>query len=293
MRKEIVELLRCPASGSSLTLKPEETHAEEIISGHLIAEAAGQRRPIVGGIPRFVQAVAYAESFGFQWRTVARTQLDSVSGQPICTQRFWTATGWRPEELRDQSVLDVGCGAGRFAEVALQAGGRIVAVNSSTAVDACYANLTARIQGAGFVSVIQADSHSLPFRRGAFPFVFCLGVLQHTPDPPESLRSARRDGRSRRKAVRGRVRAVVEDVGPPEILASTAHDTAGPRPVVWTAGEAACRVARTEGREGSDGLRTGTAILVAGLPRRDVRLPGEDCERYAFAQRSRGVVQRD
>ncbi|WP_447860110.1 class I SAM-dependent methyltransferase [Nitrospira calida] len=54
-----------------------------------------------------------------------------------------------------------------------------MAIDASIAVDACYANLRA----AGSVSVIQADCFSLPFRRGAFPFVYCLGVLQHTPDP--------------------------------------------------------------------------------------------------------------
>lgn len=189
VRPEIVELLRCPASGSRLILEPEETQGEEIVSGYLIAEATGQRYPIVAGIPRFVLAGTYAETFGFQWRMFARTQLDSVSGHPISAERFWRATAWRPEELRDYWVLDVGCGAGRFAEVALQAGARVVAVDASTAVDACYANLTARIAdtGAGFVSVIQADCRSLPFRRGAFPFVYCLGVLQHTPDPPRAF----------------------------------------------------------------------------------------------------------
>jgi SAM-dependent methyltransferase len=58
-----------------------------------------------------------------------------------------------------------------------------VAVDASTAVDACYANLRA----VGHVSVIQADLHSLPFRSRTFPFVYCLGVLQHTPDPQKAF----------------------------------------------------------------------------------------------------------
>ncbi|MDR7450220.1 MAG: class I SAM-dependent methyltransferase [Armatimonadota bacterium] len=183
MRREIVDLLRCPASGSRLKVEVRETQGEAIVSGFLVAEDTGWRYPIVAGVPRFVPPEHYAETFGFQWRTFARTQLDSVSGQPISAGRFWRATAWRPEELRDQWVLDVGCGAGRFAEVALRAGARVVAVDASTAVDACYANL----QGAGPISVIQADLYALPFRGGTFAFVYCLGVLQHTPDPPKAF----------------------------------------------------------------------------------------------------------
>jgi SAM-dependent methyltransferase len=53
-----------------------------------------------------------------------------------------------------------------------------VALDYSTAVDACRANL----QGAGDLLVVQADIYSLPFAAGSFDFVYSLGVLQHTPD---------------------------------------------------------------------------------------------------------------
>jgi SAM-dependent methyltransferase len=183
MRREIVDLLRCPASSGRLKVEAKEVKGDEIVSGYLIAEDTGQRYPIVAGVPRFVQSESYAETFGFQWRAFARTQLDSVSGHPISAERFWRATGWKVEEIRDQWVLDVGCGAGRFAEVALGAGARVVAIDASTAVDACCANLSAT----GSISVIQADLYALPFGRGVFPFVYCLGVLQHTADPCKAI----------------------------------------------------------------------------------------------------------
>jgi SAM-dependent methyltransferase len=183
MRREIVDLLRCPASSGRLKVEAKEVKGDEIVSGYLIAEDTGQRYPIVAGVPRFVQSESYAETFGFQWRAFARTQLDSVSGHPISAERFWRATGWKVEEIRDQWVLDVRCGAGRFAEVALGAGARVVAIDASTAVDACCANLSAT----GSISVIQADFYALPFGRGVFPFVYCLGVLQHTPDPRKAI----------------------------------------------------------------------------------------------------------
>jgi SAM-dependent methyltransferase len=75
-------------------------------------------------------------------------------------------------------TLDVGCGAGRFAEIARGTGARLVAVDYSSAVDACRQNLG---PDPG-LDVVQADVYRLPFRPQSFAFVYCFGVLQHTPD---------------------------------------------------------------------------------------------------------------
>jgi hypothetical protein len=72
----------------------------------------------------------------------------------------------------------VGCGAGRFAEVALKAGVKLVALVYSSAVDACYANLKNHPN----LHVVQGDFYALPFALCEFPFVYSLDVLQHTPD---------------------------------------------------------------------------------------------------------------
>jgi SAM-dependent methyltransferase len=88
------------------------------------------------------------------------------------------ATGWYPEDIAEQWVLDAGCGAGRFAGVALQAGAKVIALDYSSAVDACYANLKHHPN----LHVVQGDIYALPFVRDFFPFVYSLGVLQHTPD---------------------------------------------------------------------------------------------------------------
>jgi SAM-dependent methyltransferase len=113
-----------------------------------------------------------------QWNHFAKTQLDSHSGHPISADRFWTSTGWNPDALKDRWVLDVGCGSGRFAEVALAAGAQVVALDYSSAVDACAANLGHHPR----FHVIQGDIYALPFAPGSFDFVYSLGVLQHTPD---------------------------------------------------------------------------------------------------------------
>lgn len=113
-----------------------------------------------------------------QWNKFSKTQLDSHSGLPISADRFWKATGWKPEDIAGKWVLDVGCGAGRFAEIALSAGARVVALDYSSAVDACYANLKHHSN----LHVVQGDIYALPFLSGVFPFVYSLGVLQHTPN---------------------------------------------------------------------------------------------------------------
>jgi 2-polyprenyl-3-methyl-5-hydroxy-6-metoxy-1,4-benzoquinol methylase len=178
MRSELLEILRCPLSGQRLVLEKPEYRGAEIYAGWLVSEDGINRWPIRDCVPRFVPESNYADNFGMQWNKFRNTQLDSYSGHPISANRFWKATGWRPDELAGRWVLDVGCGAGRFAEVALAAGAKVVALDYSTAVDACYANLKEHER----LHVVQGDVYALPFLRQLFPYVYSLGVLQHTPD---------------------------------------------------------------------------------------------------------------
>ena len=178
MKIELLDLLRCPLSGQSLKLEDSNANLTEIEGGWLVSEDGHQRYPVIKGIPRFVPQSNYADNFGMQWNYFRQTQLDSYSGHPISTERFWLATGWMPEQLKDQWVLDAGCGAGRFAEVALNAGAKVVALDYSSAVDACYANLKHHPN----LYVVQGDIYALPLKPEAFPFVYSLGVLQHTPN---------------------------------------------------------------------------------------------------------------
>ena len=178
MKLELLEVLRCPKSGQRLILTDELPSRQTVETGWLVSEDGQHRYPIKGGIPRFVPDTNYADNFGMQWNHFRQTQLDSYSGHSISADRFWRATNWTPQELKGQWVLDAGCGAGRFAEVALNAGARLVALDYSSAVDACYSNLKHHPN----LHVVQGDIYALPFAPGSFPFVYSLGVLQHTPD---------------------------------------------------------------------------------------------------------------
>src|SRR6266705_2323461 len=135
MHGDVLEILCCPDCRGELTLEGD------VEGGTFRCVACDAAYPIVRGVPRFVAAANYASSFGFQWNRFPRTQLDSTSGTSISSDRFFGQSGWNAEELRGRRVLDIGCGAGRFAEVAVRSGARVVAIDSSSAVDACRSNL--------------------------------------------------------------------------------------------------------------------------------------------------------
>jgi SAM-dependent methyltransferase len=137
------------------------------------------------GIPRFVEDDGYAESFGEQWNRWRRVQLDSVTGKPISRDRLFEGSRW-PEDLSGETVLELGCGAGRFTEVLLAAGAAVWAVDASSAVDAARANLGEQER----LHLAQADLFDLPFEPGAFDRVLCFGVIQHTPDPRSAFVTA-------------------------------------------------------------------------------------------------------
>ena len=158
-------------------LEKAHTVGNRVESGSLLCSGGAHRFVIHNFIPRFVPSSNYANNFGFQWGKFRQTQLDSYSGRAISAERFWKATGWTPQQIAGQWVLDAGCGAGRFAEIALQAGAKVVALDYSGAIDACYANLGQHPN----LHAVHGDIYALPLAKQFFPFVYSLGVLQHTP----------------------------------------------------------------------------------------------------------------
>jgi len=179
MNPSLLPLLVCIDCGAGLALQSGSESAGRIVSGLLQCTRCAGTWPILRSVPRFVSPDNYASNFGFQWNRFSRTQLDSHSGLTISRDRFFATTGWSAAELNGKIVLDAGCGAGRFAEVAAQTGARILAIDFSTAVDAAFENL----KGFANVDVLQADMYRLPFAAASFDYVYSMGVLQHTPDP--------------------------------------------------------------------------------------------------------------
>lgn len=165
--------LRGPAGGS------DESPIE---SGTLACSACETEYPIRGYIPRFVDSENYASSFGFEWRQHARTQLDKFNGTTVSKERFFRETGWA-EDLSGQRILEVGCGSGRFTQVALDTGAEVFSIDYSDAVGVSLENNGPH----SGLTLAQADLYALPFKPGTFDKVFCIGVLQHTPRVKEAF----------------------------------------------------------------------------------------------------------
>ena len=168
--------LKCPACGRT----PLDASPSGWTCGGCRAEY-----PIVDGVARFVSSEQYVGSFGFQWNTFAKSQLDSANGTTRSLDTFEEKTGWRIDSLRGLQVLDAGCGMGRFAEVCAAAGASVHAVDLSRAVEAAARNLSHRPN----ITFYQADILNLPFAHGTFDAIYSLGVLHHTPDTRRAFMS--------------------------------------------------------------------------------------------------------
>lgn len=179
MEKWAIEALNCKECGGDFN---------EILD-NLVCHKCGITYPIVNNIPRFVELDNYADSFGFQWNLFNKTQHDKCNKYRHSEKRFEAETAWINTELEDNIVLDAGCGSGRFTEIALNKGAKVIALDLSNSVESCYSNMIEAGYDESSFIVIQASFYDMPIKEGVIDKAFSLGVLQHTPNPRESLES--------------------------------------------------------------------------------------------------------
>ena len=170
--EEVLDILRCLDCQGRLNSGPNG----------LVCENCGRDYPMKDGVLRFVDAQHYAGSFGFQWKLYAQTQMDDAVSQRSETA-FRKRTGFRPEDLAGKLVLDVGCGMGRFAEIATRWGAHVVGVDLSLASEVAAKNLVDRS-----ATIFQADVFKLPFAAESFDYIYSIGVLHHTPDCEQAFK---------------------------------------------------------------------------------------------------------
>ncbi len=150
----------------------------------LICDSCPQRFPILEDIPRITEIDNYSESFGYQWNIHRKTQLDSYTGLPISTKRLYAVTHWNETtDLSGQTILEAGSGAGRFTEVLVKTKADLYSFDYSRAVDANAKNNGS----AENLTLFQGNIFNMPFADKIFDHVFCLGVIQHTPDPEKAF----------------------------------------------------------------------------------------------------------
>jgi SAM-dependent methyltransferase len=113
-------------------------------------------------------------AYGLQWNRyrIVRTDEDRAT--------FHNRTGLAPEAIAERTVLDAGCGMGRYLRIAAESPVRLI-----VGVDLSQAVIAARelTSGLPHVAIVRGDLLRLPFAAGTFDLIYSLGVLDHTPDP--------------------------------------------------------------------------------------------------------------
>jgi len=142
---------------------------------------------VVDGALRIVKDENYTDSFGFQWNKFIKTQIDrEAKNSSFSRSRFFATTHWDKEDLSSKDVLEVGSGAGRFSQVILkETKANLYSIDYSDAVTANYKN---NGHYGERLKLFQASIYEMPFPDNSFDKVFCLGVLQHTPDFRRSIK---------------------------------------------------------------------------------------------------------
>lgn len=172
MNKDL-SCLRDPDDGSRL-----------VNGGGVLTSESGRSYPIVHGIPRFVGEENYSDDFGAQWNRFPKTQLDSYTGLDISESRLARCLRSDLTTLKGKKVLEVGSGAGRFTEILVKYGAIVHSLDYSSAVEANALNNGDNED----LTLVQADVRKIPFPKSSYDYVVCLGVLQHTPSPEESVK---------------------------------------------------------------------------------------------------------
>lgn len=193
MKVRLLEQLACPACRTSLTLAAESARASgecDISEGSLHCGSCGQAYPIHAGIPRFPAGAGDAEgdavrrtrrTYDFTWSRFGAAEVEQE-----WEKDSYVYTDFIPRTIFEgpgKVGLDAGCGGGADLRRFWQRGLRVIGFDLSAGVDTIARAGGVPPQG----DLVQGDLHALPFRSGAFDFVYSFGVLHHLPEPALGL----------------------------------------------------------------------------------------------------------
>ncbi len=183
MHISFMEYLVDPETKEFLKLIPIKQEGEFIIEGTLASSKNSY--PIVRGIPRFAgySEDSYTKSFGYQWNKWSRVQFESQNvDRPMegHTLNMWQKiTAIDSKDLSGATILDFGCGPGRFIEVLRMKNAKAIGIDLSAAVEAAGQIF----KNDPNVLICQADALNSPIKPQSVDGAYSIGVLHHTPDP--------------------------------------------------------------------------------------------------------------
>lgn len=212
MKRAALDFLVCPLCKSALTLNSFAGDANWTQEG-ILECVRGDRFPIVEGIPVLLEPglrrdvlggeeerfwskypahrpvgtaapsagligdpkKSAAEVWGYQWQYFHELWQDEASEE----QFYRWIQPLRPEDLKDNIILDAGCGTGRHVWFSAKHARTVIGIDLSFATRVAE-RLSHDLPNA---HIVQADIYRLPLRTETFDRVFCLGVVHHLPDP--------------------------------------------------------------------------------------------------------------
>lgn len=201
MKKSLLEIIRCPVTGSELSLSEVVNENGEIKSAILTSDDGRHSYPVINYIPRLLaDSKNYSESWGKLWGETAAILRDSYTGENFHEETLFGEYGgeendgvgspfgfnW-PRDLSGQRVLEIGCGTGNFTELLYSTGAELLSVDMSTAVDTLAPEVVLHPN----VNVVQTDINTPSILRNRFDRIWLFQVLQHTPVPADTLMTMR------------------------------------------------------------------------------------------------------
>jgi len=212
MKKDLMNYIVCPTCKGQLLLTKYEEEGPEIMEGLLACKKCKTFFPIIDGVPRILQPdfllklVSNYESFlnrhnmthpvdnpeftvhstdekiakGFEFEWQKHSEV-----LPEHNKEFLHVLGdlLSPSEIKGKTILDAGCGQGRFSYFLKKYGASTV-----VSFDLGEQTLIAQnnLKGKN-VHVVQASIYDPPF-KSVFDLVISIGVIHHLPDPEKGFR---------------------------------------------------------------------------------------------------------
>ena len=140
---------------------------------------------VENNIPKLTPNISYSTgNFSMLREKHADLQFDSINGTNHRLNTILLRTNWSKNYFKNKLILECGCGAGPDTEILLGLGARVLSVDIAgleVANDNIGINKNSQL--------LQASLLDLPLKTDFFDIVFCHRVLQHTPNPPQVLRS--------------------------------------------------------------------------------------------------------
>ncbi len=189
----VLPLLACPRCGATLTAKAPDGRLA-CPQAHGLNGTPGF--PVTERIPRLLAqedveaAQRTVEAFERQWRTYgALKRIFGKDAKDMARNLHGARMGGRIDAqwYDGRTVLDAGCGHGRYLAAFAQLGARVVGLDIGRGPETAGVALDD-----GSIGVVQGSVLHAPFRDESFDLVFSDGVIHHTPDPKGAFRELAR-----------------------------------------------------------------------------------------------------